>query len=66
MRKWLIHSALILIACSAMAQERSLSVSLSPDEILIGEQVEMVLTMKAAAGDSVKLPELGDTLRKEV
>lgn len=62
----MLHIMIALISFSGFAQERSLSVELDREQILIGEQVTMTVTLKGSSADSLQLPTLLDTLRKEI
>jgi hypothetical protein len=61
---WLI---LGLIATSpGVAQERSLEVSLEREEILIGEQIGLNITLKAATPDTVVFPTVGEAIGEHI
>jgi len=66
MKTWLIHITLIGMSISSFAQERSVTVQTDREEIMIGEQIQMTLTIRSSAADTVMFPLFGDTLRKQV
>ncbi len=66
MKTWLIHITLIGMSISSFAQERSVTVQTDREEIMIGEQIQMTLTIQSSAADTVMFPLIGDTLRKQV
>ncbi len=66
MRRLLTFTLLTLIAFTGWTQERSLTVTTDRQEILIGEQIQMTLELRSASADTAFLPNIADTLRKEV
>lgn len=51
---------------TAQAQERSLKITTDREQILIGEQVHMQVVMTSPVADTVRFPEIGDTLVTQV
>lgn len=48
------------------AQERTLKITTDRGQILIGEQVQMQVVMTSSTADTVRFPEIGDTLVTQV
>ena len=48
------------------AQEQSFRVDIDRENIVIGEQVRMTITLKCHAADSTVFPLIGDTLIREI
>ncbi|GAB5538415.1 MAG: hypothetical protein Salg2KO_05180 [Salibacteraceae bacterium] len=66
MRKHLIIFVLVLIGINSSAQEDYFRVSLSKEQILIGEQTTVSIEIGAHAADTVDMPTWKDTLIKEI
>jgi hypothetical protein len=67
MKTLLCHIALfVVLALNSLGQQRSLRVSADREEIRIGEQINLQITLTSAAADTVRFPIVLDTLRKEV
>lgn len=69
MMAWSKHTWVLIgvfLSVLGQAQERSLEVKLDREEILIGEQIGLQLTMKAATPDTVMLPEIGEVIGKHI
>ncbi|MEX2595536.1 MAG: hypothetical protein WEC59_01305 [Salibacteraceae bacterium] len=58
--------SLILLNLYAQAQERSFTVDLDRESILIGEHINMRVQLKSATTDSMVFPIIGDTIIKEI
>ena len=64
--KWLYTIVMLMLALSGWAQEATLEVQTDREEIMIGEQIKMRITMRTASADTAVFPQIGDTLRKEI
>lgn len=66
MKLQLFIAQLFFIVVVSNAQEQAFRVDLDKDNILIGDQIQMMVTLKCHSADSVDFPVIGDTLITEI